>query len=665
MVVFFVYFGSLLGRAVLPNETLLHRSWAGGLLLLSLIMLAGTAFYYFGYISSNLFVVFVLLTPPLVYFTSRHRVHEHDTLHSLKHKIPTPIIAAVIIILLLLIVSFTLIGKVEILDAVRSVWERVPSEIFLCVFGINLSLAGLALRAKERALLLPLFMVILFLFVSIAILTYPLGFGFDNFIHLATESHIAEYGTITPKPLYYIGQYAGVLFLSQAFVLPLELVDRIFLPILSSLIIPLAWYFSFVHLAENRRAATFSLLGLFLIPLAGFIVTTPQGLANLWTLTIILLSLPLLKNEKGVSLTALFVLGFTTLAIHPLAGIPIMLYLALIASGPFAKFCPTPKLSQTVFWAIAISGSVMIPIVFLVNAKISNLALSFDWSSLSPTGILRSINPEVFFENRFSSILDFVYLYGFNTILFFVALSLIGYLVFRRQLSRNFSLPVIMVIMLLINFLVLRSAVEFTFLIDYERSNYADRLVTLAVFFLTPFLGLFFLKLWQRVVEQPIVIRAFVITLIAALMTSTLYITYPRKDNYVTSHGFNVSQSDINAVYSIDELGGDSDYIVLANQSVSAAAIREFDFKKYYDNIFYYPIPTGGTLYEYFLQMNDGPDRKTAEAAMDLTGVDRLFYVVNEYWWQAPRIIETAKRSADSWMAIDNGQIYVFEYLRE
>ena len=116
------------------------------------------------------------------------------------------------------------------------------------------------------------------------------------------------------------------------------------------------------------------------------------------------------------------------------------------------------------------------------------------------------------------------------------------------------------------------------------------------------------------------------------------------------------------AVYLIDQMGHEDNYLVLANQSVSAAAIWSFGFKRYYGDTFYYPIPTGGELYDYFLTMNDLPDRDTAEAAMSLVEAEKLYYVVNDYWWQAPRIIETAKRTANSWISVDQGQVYIFEY---
>ncbi len=92
--------------------------------------------------------------------------------------------------------------------------------------------------------------------------------------------------------------------------------------------------------------------------------------------------------------------------------------------------------------------------------------------------------------------------------------------------------------------------------------------------------------------------------------------------------------------------------------------MREFGFSHYYkSNIFYYPIPTGGELYQYYLSMvYNKPGKDTMFAAMDLTGVKKSYFVLNKYWWAFPKILEEAKLEADSWQEIDNGQVYVFKY---
>ena len=152
--------------------------------------------------------------------------------------------------------------------------------------------------------------------------------------------------------------------------------------------------------------------------------------------------------------------------------------------------------------------------------------------------------------------------------------------------------------------------------------------------------------------------------LIAFFVTASHYFSYPRFDNYFNSHGFSTSPSDIKAVRIIDEMGGDNNYIVLANQQVSAAALSEFGFKKYYKNdIFYYPIPTASPLYQYYLKMAyEKPDKKTALAAADSVGADKVFFVINKYWTKFPKIADEAKEEADEWKEVDNGQVFIFTY---
>jgi hypothetical protein len=153
--------------------------------------------------------------------------------------------------------------------------------------------------------------------------------------------------------------------------------------------------------------------------------------------------------------------------------------------------------------------------------------------------------------------------------------------------------------------------------------------------------------------------------LLVALAASGFYLAYPRRDAYETSRGFNVGNADINAVQLIEQWAGAEPYIVLANQSVSAAAIQELGFR-YYDGLFFYPIPTGEKLYEKFLLMNESPSRETASQASALFKEEKIkivFFVVNNYWYRAARIMETAKTNADSWKTVGElGQVVVFRY---
>ena len=62
--------------------------------------------------------------------------------------------------------------------------------------------------------------------------------------------------------------------------------------------------------------------------------------------------------------------------------------------------------------------------------------------------------------------------------------------------------------------------------------------------------------------------------------------------------------------------------------------------------------------------MNNHPSEEVVQEAMQLTDVDQLYFVVNDYWWESERIIEQAKLSADDWWANEEKTVTVFSYDR-
>ncbi|HBL39906.1 TPA: hypothetical protein DDZ10_04555 [Candidatus Uhrbacteria bacterium] len=724
LVFFFGFYGQRLGKRILARHEPIFQTGIGALVLSSAILILGTFIYYLAFLPSELWTLFVLLAPVGVWLlTPGHKTRFHfpnrDLFHARRHRLNRADLILVILSILLLVALFQLIGNVEIFDAVRSTWERIPHAVLWLFFLLLSALGALAMKGHERSFTLPLVMLTLFLAVGIAALVYPLGFGFDSFLHQATESHIAQFGTIDPKPFYYIGQYVVVLFTSEAFTLPLVLVDRFLLPVLAAVLLPLAWYFASASLGSDKRAAMFSTLGVFLLPLSAFIVTTPQGLANLFTILLVLLSLPYLSSRECPSLGSLWLIGLATFAIHPLAGIPALLYLVLMTlrttnppnqpnrtqpasrglrnwrqilracGSKFRRQFPTatkdpsallpstslraggmtraaiaPRSKATrntvFFWLVALLGSVSLPTVFILNALFSGLELNFSFVALTPTRLIESLHMDLIFQSGFNTFLDFVYIWSGAALLAFVLIT-IYILVREKTMPRDLFLPALMAMILFVNYALMKSALDFTFLINYERSNYADRLITLIFFFLTPYVALFLMRVWHAVRARDTISRTFTLMILVGLLTSQLYLTYPRRDNYDTSRGFNTGAADFLAVDYIEEHAPD-DYIVLANQQVSAAAVYANGFKRYYGDVFYYPIPTGSALYQFFLQMNERPSREIMQEAMKLAQVNTAYYVVNDYWWQSERLIETAKLEADDWLAIDNGKVHVFRY---
>ena len=147
------------------------------------------------------------------------------------------------------------------------------------------------------------------------------------------------------------------------------------------------------------------------------------------------------------------------------------------------------------------------------------------------------------------------------------------------------------------------------------------------------------------------------------MITSVQFISFPRFDAYERVRSFTTSLHDINAVRRVHELAEGKDYIVLANQSVSAAAILELGFYKYYNGNFFYAIPTGGPLYQEYLSMvYNEPLRMYAKNAAKLTGVSNVYFILNDYWFEAELIKKAAKPLADGFEDIDNGKISIFSY---
>jgi hypothetical protein len=223
------------------------------------------------------------------------------------------------------------------------------------------------------------------------------------------------------------------------------------------------------------------------------------------------------------------------------------------------------------------------------------------------------------------------------------------------------------------DYAILRAFLRFDFLVSHERTFYADRMLDLFLISLAPAVCFAVGSLTERLARRPAVLRLGLVALLACVITASTYLAYPRRDKYESSRGWSVSGPDVETVRLIDKDAGNLPYVVLADQSVSAAAIREVGFKKYFDStdpavpgpIFFYPIPTGGPLYARFEAMNESAGaRAEAEKAMALTGTQVAYFVVNHYWNQAQKIIIGASAAADAKWVVGDNKDFVFKYLK-
>ncbi len=669
LVVYLGSYGWSLGGVIAGQEKGLIRWWIGSLVLIGILMLIGTSFYYLIAVPKELFILMVLCTPPLVGIVTQKQKGPSllERLHvgwkERRHRIPASVWTACAFILLLSALFFYELRASAITDAVRSPWERVDGSVIVLMGIILTLLFGLLARGKERVLTLPLFSFVLFAFLALALMVFPIGYGFDSFIHRATEEYLARFGTISPKPFYYIGQYALVLFVHHGFSIPVQIADAFLVPLLTAIWLPVAWYSAAVHITGKKRLSMLTLSGLFLVPLSSFIVTTPQSLSNLFTFLLVLLSVPYLFQSERPRLWLCGLIALCALAVHPIAGLPAVLYFALLCADPERAPIPWRRAAKLASISTIVISSVILPASFLINAAMNDQALGFNLSALNPLRLLSGLNVRIFFDNQFNPLLDFAYVAGRNAFLVLLVVSLWAWWTYRRELSGRVRILLWMAFALAVNYLIMKSALDFTFLINYERLNYAQRLVPLIGFFLVPFFLLGLSHLFINVKSRPLVLQAFLLTTLIGFALSTFYLAYPRRDAYEISRAFNTSASDISAVHLMEQWAQGHPYLVLANQAVSAAAISEIGFR-YYGSLFFYPIPTGEQLYQSFLTMNEQPTRETAQQALQQVpmhgDVFTLFFVVNDYWWDSARIIETAKTTADDWRAVEG--VYIFRY---
>jgi len=394
-----------------------------------------------------------------------------------------------------------------------------------------------------------------------------------------------------------------------------------------------------------------------------FILTTPQNLSYL------LLILTVLTGFGSARSFPVWLLALATTAIHPLTGLPAIAF-ATAVSLQLHQEAMAARTRRFIQLVIFLFAALVLPLTLFLAAGAGN---SFGganfWTVL--TGWLSGLGT----AGREDWLSNAVYFFADNyTLLIILALAAALSYYYRRRrrasagqkMALADSIPQIILPALIVAYLI-SSLINFNGLIDYEQNDYASRLPIIMLIFLLPFLLAAGREIISRILSTARPIRLIWLIFGLGLLNAALYVSYPRFDKYWNSRGYSTSRNDLTAVAAADAAAG-GPYIALADQQVSAAALKEFGFDHYYQTpggpIYFYPIPTGGPLYQYYLDMvYQAPDKKTMAAAMALAGVPRGYLLVNKYWYQSDRIIAAAKLAAEKWWTINN-EIYIFQYSR-
>ena len=640
--------GRRIGATLFPAETRGISTAIGAIAAMACFSITGTAVYYVT--SMNMFTLGIAATATIggiVFATRGWRSRTEPSLSQPvfgKHR--GQAVALLLVTIISLAAWWQAILSAPITDAVRSPW-LVLSPISIIAPAIALIVSFVLLhRGLKLFGSLALFATLFSIFASAAAL-FPLGYGFDPFLHRATIAHIAEHGTITPKPLYYIGEYAIQLFGNILGGIPIAIIDAFLVPLIAA-----------ITLTITARRLPIG-IAITLIALSNFVTTTPQSLAYLFTILAIVSIPKSIERYRDLIVPSIFAIA--ALITHPIAGVPACFFVAFCAT----RIWNTSSLKTAIRSLLAIGAAIALPAMFSAQAIISHAPLSF---SLNHLWKLNELPVSGFLFSQGNTWLDALYLAIGNLSTIILILGVVGMIMHRRSRTPSSNDSGIMMISLLVSFAIVSLGIDFSYLIDYERQDFALRLLLLATLFALPLADHAIAEISSSFIGASRSRSAAAFVTLFIVSTASVYGLYPRHDGYVRSAAFNVSQADFDTVYAIHQRETENaDYIVLSNQATAAAALQEFGFRKYYHtDIFYYPIPTGGVLYQSYLSMVDtAPTKEAADAAMALAGVQKAYFVVSDYWWKSDAIIENAKQQTDNWFAVDGGKTTVFIFTNE
>lgn len=645
-------------------EKLYHYS----LWIISLIISFGALVYYFYALNWLGLIISLVISLSVFCLLTRHSPLLENPSDNFSNK-PSIKLRAYLILLFYTIsqtILYYYLLNAQSERALLSPWEVINYNFFILFsVGVGLLIIILSKEYFSRAVGITLISIHSFLSLVIAAFIFKIGYGFDPFIHRAALELIDYQGYILPKTPYYLGQYSLIIILHKISTCSIGWLNTFLVPILASIFLPLTIYRFLKH--ENYFLnISFNLTSIFLISgllIKPFIITTPQNLSYIFLIICIFNSL----NKKNI-VTA-WLTALASAAIHPLTGLPALIWISwtgLREQKHFNQFNNNSHYKYLKYSASFLLATTLPLVLYLGSGAQLHLKNITSWlweiynTFIGAPGLFGS-------ENIFLN-LGYFLINNFQLIL---VTGLVFITIIRQKKSRfinqsSFSNLVIVAKSLFISYLIC-SCLQFVNVIDYEQSSYSQRIPWLIFFFMLPIIIVYLNKLITIIFSETKKIQVICLFIATGLMSAALYGAYPRFDKYWNSRGYSTSKYDIQAVRAI-EADSPGAYAVLANQQVSAAALHEFGFNRYLSGssgkIYFYPIPTGGPLYQYYLNMvYKTPDRENIASAFTLSGTDTIYLVINRYWNNSRRLIAEAQTTANTWWQIDN-EIYIFKYTR-
>ncbi len=628
-------------------------------------------FYFFAlspFLSAIIYYIYALNTVGLIIlilslFTSIFLlISKNDNNYSFKNifKFSKKSVILLILFVFFIISSFITLSLDIPNNSIVSPFNEIKPFFFVFYSLILLSLIFINKDDKTN-ILWKLLSNIIFYFLSFSLLViiFKIYYGFDPFIHQASLDYILNNGQILPKTPYYNGYYGLIVLLHKISGLSIFFLNKFLNIILSAVLLPIVFYDFLKHYVKKINLN--SILLPLIIGFSPFVFTTPQNLSYLFLILTIFYSL----TDKGYK-KSLF-LSLSTAAIHPLSGIPAISFFILNIIKNNKVFLKH-SVKKTGIILVFIFNSLAIPLSLYLttgkNASIYQLYtnINFYFKNIFTLNL----------ETKGNIFLNTAYFFANNYILI-LAIFLIFSLFYLSSLKNEkfkklINISLISISSLLIS-LILSSSLIFKDVINYEQRDYAIRISKIILIHFLPLFLIFFNLLLDKIQKNKLSVKVSGIILLLALVNISLYLSYPRVDKYFNSRGFSTSYFDIQTVLKINNDAEGEKYFVLANQQVSAAALKEFGFENNLDtenneSVYFYPIPTGSRMYQFYLSMvYDNPNKENMKKALEYANTNVSYLVINNYWYRSQELINTAKIEADSYFDINN-EVFIFKYLR-
>jgi len=644
---YFALFSFFLGRHFFKKLEQPYQSALGALLLLAIYSISGGILFYTYELSQAVIVGLLTVISILILIPTK----------DLKTQWPLIAITKDDLLIYLHFTYYFLVAALLFLlfknsndNYINSVWTQLPPKfLILYVFAlVTLILLNFRNKSKWQYLNIGIFF---FLTLNIANFVYSLGFGFDGFVHRATEKLLIESGTISPKPPYYIGYYVLVVIINKISRISLFWIDSLITSLTAFIILPplvgygIEKYFKL----EPHRIYNYLLL-ILALPCTLLVQSTPLALGLLLTITGSFLALAY-HRDKSIPLWFLFLILIATLSIHAFAAIPLLILLGFIL---IQKISPVSlKIIATIIWlltsALAYSAAFIAANGISIN-KVTIAYHAFDWK-------IFYLYP---YTKQYNYFLDLAYLIG-NSILPIAILSAFTFALYcwRTKKQRAVLAFSLTVLALTTNAVILKSFISFESLTGAESNDFIQRILLILPYFTLPCV----IALINTVKTSEVWNRIFAGTMLITFILSATYLSFPRYDDYQNSNFINTTVTDYQAVrLAVSE----KPYLVLASQATSAAALHLNGFNHNLtlttgEVVYYYPLPTGGILYPYYLEiLHSKNPRDVAEEVKKLTSVEDIFVIVTDAWRNFEEITSRLQTSATNTKIISHATIFQF-----